>query len=115
MTNRHQAYFDDKSVEHFRSISKAPAMARRAEIHRCRRQELTDIGAQFKDKFGGKIYGIEAGNDGNRIILDMIAKPRTISRASSWSSSEAGMLTQAEKAPIKDNSGSCSSAGRRIR
>ena len=35
---------------------------------------LTDLG-KFKDKFDGKIYGIEAGNDGNRIILDMIAKP----------------------------------------
>ena len=31
---------------------------------------LTDLG-KFKDKFNGKIYGIEAGNDGNRIILDM--------------------------------------------
>ena len=35
---------------------------------------LTDLG-KFKDKFDGKIYGIEAGNDGNRIILDMISKP----------------------------------------
>ncbi len=37
-------------------------------------KSLTDLGAH-KDKFGGKIYGIEAGNDGNRIISTMIAKP----------------------------------------
>ena len=36
---------------------------------------LTDLG-KFKDKFDGKIYGIEAGNDGNRIILDMIKNPK---------------------------------------
>ncbi|MGN6537028.1 MAG: glycine betaine ABC transporter substrate-binding protein, partial [Mesorhizobium sp.] len=35
---------------------------------------LTDIG-KFADKFDHKIYGIEAGNDGNRIILDMIKNP----------------------------------------
>ena len=34
-------------------------------------KSLTDIG-KYKDKFDGKIYGIEPGNDGNRIILDMI-------------------------------------------
>ena len=28
--------------------------------------------AKFKDKLDGKIYGIEPGNDGNRLILDMI-------------------------------------------
>ncbi len=27
-----------------------------------------------KDALDGKIYGIEAGNDGNRLIMDMIAK-----------------------------------------
>ena len=36
-------------------------------------KSFKDIG-KFKDKFSGKIYGIEPGNDGNRIILDMIAK-----------------------------------------
>ena len=28
--------------------------------------------AKFKDQLDGKIYGIEPGNDGNRLILDMI-------------------------------------------
>jgi glycine betaine/proline transport system substrate-binding protein len=63
---------------------------------------LTDLG-KFKDKFDGKIYGIEAGNDGNRIILDMISKPENnLTGFELVESSEAGMLTQAEQA-IKDN------------
>lgn len=36
-------------------------------------QSFADI-AKFKDKLGGKIYGIEPGNDGNKIIIDMIGK-----------------------------------------
>ena len=63
---------------------------------------LTDLG-KFKDKFGDKIYGIEAGNDGNRIILDMIAKPdNNLTGFELVESSEAGMLTQAEQS-IKNN------------
>jgi len=63
---------------------------------------LTDLG-KFKDKFDGKIYGIEAGNDGNRIILDMIAKPENnLEGFELVESSEAGMLTQAEQM-MKDN------------
>jgi glycine betaine/proline transport system substrate-binding protein len=58
---------------------------------------LTDLG-KFKDKFDGKIYGIEAGNDGNRIILDMIKDPATnLEGFELVESSEAGMLTQAEQ------------------
>ncbi|HWK67311.1 MAG TPA: choline ABC transporter substrate-binding protein [Rhizobiaceae bacterium] len=63
---------------------------------------LTDLG-KFKDKFDGKIYGIEAGNDGNRIILEMISKPENnLQGFELVESSEAGMLTQAEQA-MKDN------------
>ena len=63
---------------------------------------LTDLG-KFKDKFGGKIYGIEAGNDGNRIILDMISKPENnLTGFELVESSEAGMLTQAEQS-MKSN------------
>src|SRR3989338_49262 len=35
-------------------------------------KDFKDIAAQ-KDALEGKIYGIEPGNDGNRLILDMIA------------------------------------------
>ncbi|MBN9247111.1 MAG: glycine/betaine ABC transporter substrate-binding protein, partial [Hyphomicrobium sp.] len=65
-------------------------------------KSLKDLGAQ-KDKFSGKIYGIEAGNDGNRIISGMIAKPENnLQGFELVESSEAGMLTQAEKAMKKN-------------
>ncbi|MBX3579545.1 MAG: choline ABC transporter substrate-binding protein [Rhizobiaceae bacterium] len=63
---------------------------------------LTDLGAK-KDRFGGKIYGIESGNDGNRIISEMIADPANkLDGFELVESSEAGMLTEAERA-IKNN------------
>ena len=34
-------------------------------------KDFADI-AKFSDKLDGKIYGIEPGNDGNRLILGMI-------------------------------------------
>lgn len=61
-------------------------------------KSLADLEAN-KDKFKGKIYGIEAGNDGNRIIGEMIAKPENkLAGYELVESSEAGMLTEAEKA-----------------
>lgn len=63
---------------------------------------LTDLG-KFKDKFNGKIYGVEAGNDGNRIILGMIKNPaNNLEGFDLVESSEAGMLTQAEHS-MKNN------------
>lgn len=56
-----------------------------------------------KEKLDGKVYGIEAGNDGNRIILDMIGKSDSgLAGYELVESSEAGMLTQAEQM-MKDN------------
>lgn len=55
--------------------------------------------AKFKDKFGGKIYGIEPGNDGNKLILDMIKTDAFGLKG--WDlveSSEQGMLTQVARA-----------------
>ncbi|MGN6466217.1 MAG: glycine betaine ABC transporter substrate-binding protein, partial [Rhizobiaceae bacterium] len=61
-------------------------------------KSLTDIG-KFKDKFDNKIYGIEPGNDGNRIVLGMIKDPKSnLQGFELVESSEAGMLSQAEKA-----------------
>lgn len=51
------------------------------------------------DKFDGKIYGIEPGNDGNQIIQDMIDKDAF--GLGDWElveSSEQGMLTQVQRA-----------------
>ncbi|MET4634227.1 choline ABC transporter substrate-binding protein [Kaistia defluvii] len=55
--------------------------------------------AKFKDKLGGKIYGIEPGNDGNRLILDMIkANKFDLGSFELVESSEQGMLSQVDRA-----------------
>jgi glycine betaine/proline transport system substrate-binding protein len=55
--------------------------------------------AGFKDKLDGKIYGIEPGNDGNRLILDMIEKDMFgLGEFQLVESSEQGMLAQAKRA-----------------
>jgi glycine betaine/proline transport system substrate-binding protein len=99
MTADIKAYQDDKSVETIATNLEGagyglvvPKYVADAGV-----KSLTDLGAN-KDKFDGKIYGIEAGNDGNR----MIAKPENkLEGFELVESSEAGMLTEAEKA-IKD-------------
>jgi glycine betaine/proline transport system substrate-binding protein len=61
-------------------------------------KSLKDIGPN-KDKFDSKIYGIEPGNDGNRIVLGMIEKKDNgLDGFELVESSEAGMLSQAQKA-----------------
>ena len=95
-----KAYIDDKSVETIGvNLGDAgyglvvPQYVADAGV-----KTLADLGAN-KDKFKGKIYGIEAGNDGNRIIGEMIAKPENkLAGYDLVESSEAGMLTEAEKA-----------------
>jgi len=65
-------------------------------------KSLKDIGPN-KDKFASKIYGIEPGNDGNRIVLGMIDnKANGLDGFELVESSEAGMLSQAEKS-MKNN------------
>ena len=104
MTADVKAYMDDKSVESIGvNLDGAgyglvvPQYVADAGV-----KSLTDLGAN-KDKFKGKIYGIEAGNDGNRIIGEMIAKAdNKLEGFELVESSEAGMLTEAEKA-IKNN------------
>ena len=55
--------------------------------------------ATFRDKLGGKIYGIEPGNDGNRLILDMIEGNQfDLAGFEVVESSEAGMLSQVQRA-----------------
>jgi glycine betaine/proline transport system substrate-binding protein len=100
MTADVKPYFDDKSVESIGiNLDGAgyglvvPSYVAEAGV-----KSLTDLG-KFKDKFRGKIYGIEAGNDGNRIISTMIAdKKNGLDGFELVESSEAGMLTEAEKA-----------------
>ena len=58
--------------------------------------------AKNADKFHKKIYGIEPGNDGNRLILDMIKKKSfDLGGFKLVESSEAGMVSQVMRAVPK--------------
>ncbi len=59
--------------------------------------------AKFQTELDGKIYGIEAGNDGNRLILDMISSDQYgLGGFELVESSEAGMLSAVKKAAGKE-------------
>lgn len=59
--------------------------------------------AKFKDQLSGKIYGIEPGNDGNRLILDMIKDNKfDLKGFEVVESSEQGMLAEVERATKKN-------------
>jgi glycine betaine/proline transport system substrate-binding protein len=61
-------------------------------------KDYADIN-KFRDQLGGKIYGIEPGNDGNRLILGMIEKDSFgLKGFELVESSEAGMVSAVEKA-----------------
>ena len=63
-------------------------------------KDFSDI-AKFKQELGGKIYGIEPGNDGNRTIQSMIDKNAFGLKDAGFKlvqSSEAGMLSQVDRA-----------------
>lgn len=62
---------------------------------------ITDFSkiAEHKDALEGKIYGIEPGNDGNRLLLDMIAEDKFgVGTFELVESSEQGMLAQVARA-----------------
>ncbi|MBZ4022256.1 glycine/betaine ABC transporter substrate-binding protein [Rhodobacter sp. TJ_12] len=61
-------------------------------------KDFADIAAH-KDALDGQIYGIEPGNDGNRLIMDMItANAFDLEGFEVVESSEQGMLAQVERA-----------------
>jgi glycine betaine/proline transport system substrate-binding protein len=104
MTENVKPYLADKSVDQLQ-----PANLEGAGYGIVVPQYVADAGvksiadlAAHKDEFGGKFYGIESGNDGNRIIQSIIDdKKNNLAGFELVESSEAGMLTEAEKA-IKD-------------
>ncbi len=58
--------------------------------------------AKFKEQLGGKIYGIEPGNDGNQLILAMIKNNTDgVGGFKLVESSEQGMLAAVKKATAK--------------
>jgi glycine betaine/proline transport system substrate-binding protein len=94
-------YIDDKSVETIEPANLEGAkytLAVPTATFDEGLKSFADI-AKFKDKLGGKIYGIEPGNDGNRLILDMIDKDQFgLKGFALVESSEQGMLSQVERA-----------------
>ncbi|MCI5073876.1 choline ABC transporter substrate-binding protein [Oricola sp.] len=64
--------------------------------------DFADIAAH-KDELEGKIYGIEPGNDGNRLIMDMISSDAFgLDGFEVVESSEQGMLAQVGRASKRD-------------
>ena len=61
-------------------------------------KDFSDIG-KHKDALGGKIYGIEPGNDGNRLVMTLIEKNEMgMGGLELVESSEQGMLAQVARA-----------------
>ena len=59
--------------------------------------------AEHKDALEGKIYGIEPGNDGNRLLLEMVAEDKFgLGTFEIVESSEQGMLSQVSRADSAD-------------
>lgn len=95
-----EPYYKDKSVEEVRANLKGakytfavPDYVAQAGV-----KGFADL-AKHKDKFEAKIYGIEPGNDGNRLIQTMIDKNAFDLKG--WKlveSSEQGMLGQVRRA-----------------
>jgi len=61
--------------------------------------------AEFRDELDGQIYGIEPGNDGNRVILEMMeANAFDLGDFDLVESSEQGMLAQVRRSARRDQS-----------
>ncbi len=95
-----KAYRDDKSVETIReNLTGAKyTLATNAKGAELGIKDFKDIAAH-SDELGGKIYGIEPGNDGNRLILGMVEKDSfDLKSFDVVESSEQGMLAQVARA-----------------
>jgi len=89
-------FLDDKSVESFgpNLVGAKYTLATNAKGAELGIKDFKDIAAH-KDELEGKIYGIEPGNDGNRLIIDMIDKDTfSLKGFEVVESSEQGMLAQ---------------------
>ena len=94
-------YLEDGSVEQLPQPNLTGAKYTLAVPTYLANQGLTDFAdiASFEDQLGGEIYGIEPGNDGNRLILDMIDNDTMgLGDFELVESSEQGMLAQVARA-----------------
>ncbi|MGV1752164.1 choline ABC transporter substrate-binding protein [Agrobacterium sp. CG674] len=95
-----KVYRDDKSVETVReNLTGAKyTLATNAKGAELGIKDFKDI-ATHSDALSGKIYGIEPGNDGNRLILGMVEKDTFgLKSFDVVESSEQGMLAQVARA-----------------
>ncbi len=93
-------YREDKSVETVRENLEGAkyTLATNAKGAELGIKDFKDI-ATHKDALEGKIYGIEPGNDGNRLIIDMVDKNTFgLKGFEVVESSEQGMLAQVARA-----------------
>ncbi|MGO7165805.1 choline ABC transporter substrate-binding protein [Rhizobium leguminosarum] len=93
-------YLDDKSVESFgpNLVGAKYTLATNSKGAELGIKDFKDIAAH-KDDLDGKIYGIEPGNDGNRLVMDMIEKNEfDLKDMEVVESSEQGMLAQVARA-----------------
>ena len=93
-------FLDDKSVESFGPNLEGAkyTLATNAKGAELGIKDFKDIAAK-KDALEGKIYGIEPGNDGNRLILDMVDKDTFgLKGFEVVESSEQGMLAKVARA-----------------
>lgn len=95
-----KAYRDDKSVETVReNLTGAKyTLATNTKGAELGIKDFKDVAAH-SDELSGKIYGIEPGNDGNRLILGMVEKDTFgLKDFQVVESSEQGMLSQVARA-----------------
>ena len=99
MENDIKPYRDDGSVETLATNLEGAkyTLAVPKYTYEAGLKDFADV-AKFRDKLAGKIYGIEPGNDGNRLILDMINSDKFgLKGFELVESSEQGMLAQVAK------------------
>ncbi|WFU85981.1 choline ABC transporter substrate-binding protein [Rhizobium sp. CC1099] len=95
-----QPYLDDKSVESIGANLEGAkyTLATNAKGAELGIKDFRDIG-KHKDALDGKIYGIEPGNDGNRLVMTLIEKNEMgMGGLEVVESSEQGMLAQVARA-----------------
>ncbi|MDQ0126937.1 glycine betaine/proline transport system substrate-binding protein [Pseudomonas lini] len=108
MENDIKAYRDAGTVDTVRAnLENAKyTLAVPEELYNKGLKDFADI-AKFKKELDGKIYGIEPGNDGNRLIQSMIDKNAFGLKDAGFKvveSSEAGMLSQVDRAQRRNTS-----------
>ena len=95
-----QPYLDDKSVVSIGANLEGAkyTLATNAKGAELGIKDFSDIGTH-KDALDGKIYGIEPGNDGNRLVMGLIDKNEmNMGGLELVESSEQGMLAQVARA-----------------